>query len=201
VIAGVTGGKLLAFNGATGANRWENRSVRVEDLANFQADGTPATGQILAYDSVLQKWFNTSRAMLDFIVLPDEGATDTSLTIYGPSGPAGGIGVHFNLSGLTGTQAIRFPNSSGVMALQNQLSITRHVGGSFQITAGNVGFVTAICPVVSGIQTKAVGVNMVASPNPVSVLEMVVLTDLITAKVVAKATDGTTTVTAIAICA
>jgi hypothetical protein len=201
LITGATAGHLLAFIGATGANRWENRAVDLENLANVVRVGTPVTGQVLSYDADEGVWFNTDKVRLDHIVLPNEGSSDTSLSIWGPSGPGGGIGVHFNLAGLTGTQAVRFPNASGVLAMQNQLAITRHVGASFEIADGNTGFVTAVCPVVGGIQTKAVGVNMVATPNAVSVRAMTVDADLITARVVAKATDGTTTVTAIAICA
>jgi hypothetical protein len=202
LVTGATGGQLLAFNGATGVNRWENRSVRLEDLANFVADGTPATGQLLGYDAALGKWFNTSRAVLDFIVVPDEGSADTSLSIYGPSGPAGGIGVHLNLDGLTGTQAVRFPNSSGTIALQNQFAITTEVGGTIAVPAdGSPVNSQPNCPA----GTFAIGVGMNLSSEPVGVRAMTFLEDAsgrpVSTRVVVEAIDGlATTVTAVAIC-
>jgi hypothetical protein len=207
VINGATGGQLLAFNGATGVNRWENRSIRVEDLSNFVTDQTPATGQILAYDAPSAKWFNSDRAALDFIVgldyivLPNEGIDDTSLSIYGPSGPAG-PGVHLNIFGVTGQPGFRFPNTGGTFALQNQFGITTEVGGTIAVPAdGSPVNSQANCPA----GTFAIGVGMNLSSEPVGVRAMTFIEDAsgrpVSTRVVVEAIDGlATTVTAVAIC-
>jgi hypothetical protein len=201
LVIGATGGQLLAFNGATGVNRWENRSVSVEDLANVVTVGTPATGQLLAYDADAEKWFNTSRAMLDFIVLPDEGIDDTSLSIYGPAGPAG-PGVHLNIFGVTGQPGFRFPNTGGTFALQNQFAITTQVGGTIAVPAdGSAVNSQANCPA----GTFAIGVGMGLSSEPVGVRAMTFITDAsgrpVSTRVVVEALgEQATTVTAVAIC-
>jgi hypothetical protein len=202
LVTGATGGQLLAFNGATGVNRWENRTVDLDDLANVVTIGTPVTGQVLSYDAEVGTWFNTDKVRLDYVVLPNEGIDDTSFSIYGPSGPGGGVGIHLNLAGLTGTQAVRFPNSSGTIALQNQFAITTEVGGTIAVPAdGSPVNSQANCPA----GTFAIGVGMNLSSEPVGVRAMMFLEDAsgrpVSTRVVVEAIDGlATTVTAVAIC-
>jgi len=204
LVTGITGGQVLAFNGGGTAMRWENSTFGLEQLSDVVIGSTPVDGSVLVYNSSQNRWEDLNSARLDFIVLTDEGAADTSLTIYGPTGPAGGIGANLNISLLTQFRGFLFPDSTGTLALQNQYSVTRVVGASQSLAGGETRFATANCPVVSGVQTIAVGASMEASPASVSVRALTVDLDAQSrptiARVAAEATNGATNITAVAMC-
>ncbi len=92
----------------------------------------------------------------------------------------------------------------GTAALQNQFWVTTVVGVSQSLASGETRFATANCSVDSGVQTIAVGDSMEASPASVSVRALTVDLDAQSrptiARVAAKATNGATNITGVAMC-
>jgi hypothetical protein len=190
---GVTGGQVLRFNAATGVNKWENRTFTLEDLANVVTVGTPLTGQALAYDAQVARWFNADAILLNFIQLTTGDDIFRILVSRPGKVASAGLSLASLPDGVDRTYS--FPNTSGTFALQNQFTVTQALSNP-AVTAPVGVRVDAFANCPAG--SKAVGVG-IASFRPVQVEDMLII-DSNTVRITVRAVDPETTVQAIAFC-
>jgi hypothetical protein len=186
-------GQVLAFNGGIGANRWENQSFTLEDLANISLVA-PVTGQVLMYNAALAepRWQNSQAILLDFIQLTT--ADDVLRIRVDKSGKVASAG--FSLDDIPNgfNRTIKLPNADGTLALQDQFTITQAFSNP-AVSAPPGVRVDAFADCPAG---KAIGVG-IASTLPVQVEDMLI-TDVDTVRITVRGIDANTTVQAIAFC-
>jgi hypothetical protein len=167
-ITGPTGGQALVFNGATGANRWQNTVLTLNSLTGVQVPANPVDGAVLVYSAAAGGWRALNEARFDYVFLTTD---DDEFSIFSQRGETGAsthsARLDLGLLPLGVSREYLFPNASGTFALQNQFTMLSVNGPTGAVPAGTFLEAFATCPAGS----KPVGVGVSAFP-PVTIQDM-----------------------------